>query len=52
MSIITVTKQLGRSGTEVAEQIAAELHYEYVDKNIIGKALSEYGMPVYGEYPG
>ena len=32
MSIITISRQLGSLGTEIARGVAEKLNYEYVDK--------------------
>jgi len=45
MSVITVSRQLGSLGTEIAWKLAAVLHYEFIDKEGIGKALASYGIP-------
>ncbi|MCX5909458.1 MAG: cytidylate kinase family protein, partial [Deltaproteobacteria bacterium] len=45
MSVITISRQLGSLGTEVAQAVANRLNYQYVDKEKIGKALSGYGLP-------
>jgi len=45
MSVITISRQLGSLGTEVAQNVAHELSYQYVDKEKIGKALADFGLP-------
>lgn len=45
MSIITISRQLGSLGTEIAQTVAHELSYQYVDKENIGKALADFGLP-------
>src|SRR5512138_2824372 len=45
MAIITVSRQVGSLGTEMAQGVAERLHYDYVDKEKIGKALAAYGLP-------
>ncbi len=40
MSTITISRQLGTSGTEIAREVAQKLNYEYVDKEQIGKMLA------------
>jgi cytidylate kinase len=40
MSTITISRQLGSLGTEVAREVAEKLNYEYVDKEKIGKMLA------------
>ena len=45
MSVITISRQIGSLGTEIAQGMANRLGYEYVDKERIGKALADYGLP-------
>jgi len=45
MSVITVSRQLGSFGTEIAQRVAEKLNYEYLDKEKIEKALADYGLP-------
>ena len=45
MSVITVSRQLGSLGTEIARKLAEVLQYEFIDKEKIGKALASYGIP-------
>jgi len=45
MAVITVSRQLGSLGTEIAQKAAEVLQYEFVDKEKIGKALAAYGLP-------
>jgi len=44
MAIITISRQLGSLGTEIAQGAAEKLRYEYVDKKRIEQALSDYGI--------
>jgi cytidylate kinase len=44
MSLITISRQLGSLGTEIAQAVGENLDYEYVDKAKIEKALSDYGF--------
>lgn len=44
MSIITISRQLGSLGTEIAQGVAEKLNYEYVDKEKIGKILADFGF--------
>jgi len=44
MSMITISKQLGSLGTEIALAVAEKLDYEYVDKEKIGKILADFGF--------
>jgi len=38
MSVITISRQLGSLGTEIAHSVANELNYDYIDKDKIGEA--------------
>jgi cytidylate kinase len=44
MSIITISRQLGSLGTEIAQRVAEKLSYDCVDKKKITEALSPYGL--------
>jgi cytidylate kinase len=46
MAVVTVSRQMGSLGTEIAQILAERLQYEYVDKDKIGKVLAGYGLPV------
>jgi hypothetical protein len=45
MSIITISRQLGSLGTEIAQTVSEKLKYEYVDKEKIGEGLAGLGLP-------
>jgi hypothetical protein len=45
MAVITVSRQLGSLGTEIAQKPAEVLQYEFVDKEKVAKALGTYGLP-------
>jgi len=45
MAVITVSRQMGSLGTEMAQVLAKRLEYEYVDKEKIGEALKTLGIP-------
>jgi len=45
MAIITVSRQLGSFGDEIAQNVANHLNYEYVDKLKIGEAVALQGLP-------
>ena len=45
MAVITVSRQMGSLGTEIAQTLADRLQYDYVDKEKIGKALMNFGLP-------
>jgi cytidylate kinase len=42
--MITISRQLGSLGTEIAQGVAEKLSYEYVDKKKVTEALSPYGL--------
>ena len=44
MATITVSKQLGSLGEEIASAVAEKLQYEYVDKERLGKILADFGF--------
>ncbi|HUV08291.1 MAG TPA: cytidylate kinase family protein, partial [Spirochaetia bacterium] len=44
MAIVTISRQLGTMGTEIAHALAEELHYNYLDKESFAKALQEHGI--------
>lgn len=45
MSLITISRQIGSLGTEIAKIVSDKLNYEYVNKERIGEALADYGFP-------
>jgi len=45
MAVITVSRQLGSLGTEIAREAANRLNYAFVEKERIGKMLVGYGFP-------
>jgi cytidylate kinase len=44
MSTITISRQPGSLGTEIARGVAEKLNYAYVDKEIIGEILADFGF--------
>ncbi len=46
MAIFTVSREAGSLGTEIAQAVALELHYEYLDREKIEKALVDHGVPM------
>jgi cytidylate kinase len=44
MSILTISRQVGSFGTEIARELAEKLGWEYVDKGKIGEALARFGF--------
>ena len=45
MAVITVSRQLGSLGTEIARAAANRLNYAFAEKERIGKMLVDYGFP-------
>ena len=45
MAVITVSRQLGSLGTEIAREAAKRLNYAFVEKEQIGRMLVGYGLP-------
>ncbi len=46
MSVVTISRQVGSLGTEIAQAVAGKLNYEYIDKEKITQALVGYGLPM------
>lgn len=44
MTVITISRQYGSGGTEVARRVATMLGYQYLDKQVIAKAAAEAGL--------
>jgi cytidylate kinase len=44
MSVITISRELGSLGDEIAREAAEKLNYEFLDKEKIEPALSRYGI--------
>jgi len=44
MAVITISGQLGTLGTEIAREVAGKLNYAYVDKEIIGEMVANFGF--------
>lgn len=45
MSVLTISRQIGSLGTEIAKIVSNKLNYEYVDKKRISESLADYGFP-------
>jgi len=45
MSIITVSRQYGSLGKEIAERIASELGYQFLDKKSLESQYGKFGIP-------
>ena len=44
MAIITISRELGSLGTEIAQALADQLHYDYIDKGKIASSLAGFGL--------
>ncbi len=44
MSVITISRQLGSEGAEIARQVAASLNYAFVDKQTTDTIFRQYGL--------
>lgn len=44
MAVITISRQLGSRGGRIAQALALELGFEYVDKSTINKVMRQYGV--------
>jgi cytidylate kinase len=44
MAVITISRQLGSFGEEIATAVADKLNYEYIHKQKIGEALAGHGF--------
>ncbi len=44
MALITISRQLGSLGSEIANKLKSELNYRFLDKESLEKTLSEYGI--------
>lgn len=42
--VITISREIGSEGENIAERVAATLGYHFVDKKFIGDVLGEYGL--------
>lgn len=49
MPVLTISRELGSQGGDIAAQVAQLLGYPLMDKQQIGKLLLEYGYPDFGE---
>lgn len=44
MAVITISRELGSGGSEIARQVAKSLGYEFVDKNATDGVFRQYGL--------
>lgn len=49
MSVITISRQLGSGGEDIARQVAASLGYEFVDKQTTDAIFRQYGLTRFDE---
>lgn len=49
MPVITISRQLGSGGSEIARQVAASLGYEFVDKQTTDAIFRQYGLTRFDE---
>jgi cytidylate kinase len=49
MTVITISREIGSEGTQIAKEVAAVLDYHFVDKATIVKMLSQYGFIRFGQ---
>ena len=49
MAVITISRQIGSNGEEIARETAEQLHYRYVDKDLIQSIMKEYGVVEFKE---
>jgi len=56
MAVITISRELGSMGRYISRQVADELGYAYIDKDIVAHILQQYGLvsfdKVYETSPG
>jgi cytidylate kinase len=44
MSVVTISREFGSDGSTIARQVAQKLGYYFVDKNVMGEVLIQYGF--------
>ena len=49
MTVITISREIGSEGAQIAKEVAAVLDYHFVDKATIAKMLSQYGFIRFGQ---
>src|SRR6185369_6853351 len=49
MAVITISRQLGSEGEDIARQVAASLGYEFVDKQTTDTIFRQYGLTRFDE---
>ena len=46
-SVVTISRQIGSQGDEVAERLAAKLGMQYFDKKLLGDQARKLGISIY-----
>ncbi len=49
MTVITISREFASGGSGIAERVAQTLGFHFVDKDTIGRVLSEYGLAEFEE---
>ena len=49
MSVITITREFGSGGNVIAKQVARNLGCHFVDNDVIGRVLAQYGLAEFQE---
>ncbi len=49
MAVITISREFGSAGREIAESVARVLGYHFADKQMLGKVLYQYGFVQFDE---
>lgn len=49
MAVITISRELGSYGIEIGRQVAKELGYEYIDREIMDGVFRQYGLTKYDD---
>jgi cytidylate kinase len=44
MTVITISREFGSGGADIAQQVAQALSYHYAGQELIGKVLAQYGI--------
>jgi cytidylate kinase len=44
MSVVTISREFGSKGSTIARQVAQKLEYYFVDKDVMGQVLLQYGF--------
>lgn len=49
MTVVTISREIGSLGTEIARETAAQLGCHFADKDCIAQMLSQYGLVKFGQ---